>query len=100
MKKNIKKFIINYSKCNSNNIHNSFNNFSIDIHIANVFIDNSIEIIKTKKEIINQIILELHSKTLEFPTMKSYISHIKFEFDNDIEEIVLQNTSTYTIRYF
>ena len=96
----MKKFIINYSKCNSNNIHNAFNNFSIDIHIANRLSDNSIEIIKTKKEIINEIILELHTKTLEFPTLKSYISHLKFEFDNDIEEIVLQNTSTYTIRYF
>ena len=96
----MKKFIINYSKCNYNNIHNAFNNFSIDIHIANRLSDNSIEIIKTKKEIINEIILELHTKTLEFPTLKSYISHLKFEFDNDIEEIVLQNIPTYTIRYF
>jgi len=95
----MKTFIINYSKYNSNNIHNAFNNFSIDIHIANRLPDNSIEIIKTKKQIINEIILELHTKTLEFPTMKSYISHLKFEFDNDIEEIVLQNTPTYTIRY-
>ena len=100
MKKIIKKFIINYSKCNSNNIHNAFNNFSIDIHVANILTNNSIEIIKTKKEIINEIILELKTKTLEFPTMKSYISHLQFEFDNDIEEIVLQNIPNYTIRYF
>ena len=100
MKNMIKKIIINYSKCNTNNIHNAFNNFNIDIHIANILDDNSIEIIKTKEQIINEIIFELHIKTLKFPTMKSYISQLKFEFDNDIEDIALQNCSTYTIRYF
>jgi len=54
----MKTFIINYSKCNSNNIHNAFNNFSMDIHIANRLLDNSIEIIKSQKEIINEIVGE------------------------------------------
>ena len=94
-----KTFIINYSKYNSNNIRNAFNNFHIKLHIANKLLDNSIEIITTQKNIINKIILGLRENTLEFPTLQSYINLLKFTFNHDIEEIVLNTNSTYTVSY-